>query len=83
MFRESDLEWKFMFKVEIVDVGLVEELRNVIVGIVVVVDEVFFVNSDNVWIEVMEEDIMIMELGFVFFWLVFMFFIFFVISLFI
>lgn len=67
MFRESDLEWKFMFKVEIVDVGLVEELRNVIVGIVVVVDEVFFVNSDNVWIEVMEEDIMIMELGFVFF----------------
>lgn len=67
VLRESDPEWKSMFKAETADAGLVEELRNATVGIAAAVDEAPLANSDNVWTEVMEEDTMTMEPGLVFF----------------
>lgn len=72
MFRESDLEWEFMFKVGIVDFRLVEEFKNVFKvikvedNVFILVGEVVFVSSD-VWKDVMEEDSMFLEFGFVFF----------------
>lgn len=67
VLRESDPEWKSMFKAETADAGLVEELRNATVGTAAAVDEAPLANSDNVWTEVMEEDTMTMEPGLVFF----------------
>ena len=81
VLREGDPEWESMYKAGAVDEGLVEELKNVSAGIKLEDDnwqdsdvpthvqgyEPSFSGSDDEWKDVMEEDIMSIEPGLVFF----------------